>query len=136
MNIRETDGDRIKGGIRERLAHDSGEKHVTGKAIYTDDMAEPAGMLHVLPVGSERAHAEIRKLDLSAVRRAEGVSAVLTSADIPGRNDWGHAGIGDDRVFSDRLVEYAGQVMFAVVADTIAHARAAASRGPAPRFQT
>lgn len=38
MNIKaDTDNDSIIGGIRERLAHDSGQKHVTGNAIYIDD---------------------------------------------------------------------------------------------------
>lgn len=127
MNIKaDTDNDSIIGGIRERLAHDSGQKHVTGNAIYIDDMPEPRGTLHVLPVSSDKAHARITRLDLDAVRAAKGVRAVLTTADIPGENDWGHAGAGDDRVLSDKLVEYAGQVMFAIIAETIAEARDAA----------
>ena len=127
MNIKvDTDSDHIIGGIRERLAHDSGSKHVTGKAVYIDDMPEPGGLLHVLPVSSDRAHAKITRLDLSAVRDFAGVVAVLTAADIAGTNDWGHAGLGDDRVFAGDLVEFAGQVIYAIVADSIASARDAA----------
>ena len=29
---------KIAGGVREALAHDSARKHVTGEAIYTDDI--------------------------------------------------------------------------------------------------
>ena len=127
MNIKaDTDSDRIIGGIRERLAHDSGAKHVTGKAVYIDDMPEPGGLLHVLPVSSDKAHARITRLDLSAVRSFAGVVAVLTADDIAGTNDWGHAGLGDDRVFAGDLVEFAGQVIYAIVADSIALARDAA----------
>lgn len=117
--------DSIIGGIRERMAHDSAVRHVTGTAIYVDDIPEPRGTLHIHPFCSDRAHARISQLDLSQVRTAPGVHAVLTAADIPGENDWGHAGVGDDRVLSDRLVEYAGQVIFAVVAETVAQARTA-----------
>ena len=117
--------DRIIGGIRERMAHDSAVRHVTGTATYVDDIPEPRGTLHIHPFCSDRAHARISQLDLSRVRTAPGVHAVLTAADIPGENDWGHAGVGDDRVLSDRLVEYAGQIIFAVVAETVAQARTA-----------
>ena len=89
-------------------------------------MPEPRGTLHILPVSGTPAHARITRLDLDAVRRAPGVRAVLTAADIPGENDWGHAAVGDDRVLSDRLVEYSGQIIFAVVAETVAAAREAA----------
>lgn len=113
----------IAGGIRSRLEHESGRKHVTGTAAYLDDMPEPRGTLHLYPCLSPHAHAWITRLDLSRVETAPGVRAVLTSADIPGTNDFSHGGLGDDRVFSDRLVEYAGQVIFVVVADTRAAAR-------------
>ncbi|MGB4827324.1 MAG: molybdopterin cofactor-binding domain-containing protein, partial [Paracoccaceae bacterium] len=126
MTKHSSQADQIIGGIRTRLAHDSGAKHVTGEAGYIDDMPEPRGTLHILPVSGTPAHARITRLDLDAVRRAPGVRAVLTAADIPGENDWGHAAVGDDRVLSDRLVEYSGQIIFAVVAETVAAAREAA----------
>ena len=33
------------------LAHDSALKHVTGEAVYVDDIREPNGTLHVVPGG-------------------------------------------------------------------------------------
>ena len=126
MTKHSSQADQIIGGIRTRLAHDSAAKHVTGEAVYIDDMPEPRGTLHIHPVSGTPSHARITRLDLDAVRRAPGVRAVLTAADIPGENDWGHAGVGDDRVLSDSLVEYAGQIIFAVVADTVTVAREAA----------
>lgn len=44
--------------------HDSAHKHVNGEAIYTDDIAEPAGLLHVQIGMSRHAHAEIDLVDL------------------------------------------------------------------------
>ena len=46
--------DAIKGGVRNAVAHDSAHKHVTGGAIYVDDIPEPDGTLHVAPGLSQR----------------------------------------------------------------------------------
>ena len=59
---------RAQGGVGEALPHDSAHKHVTGAAIYTDDIPEPPGLLHVWCVLSPHAHARIVSMDLSAVR--------------------------------------------------------------------
>ena len=47
--------------------------------------------------------------------RAPGVVAVLTAADIPGRNDVSPA-FGDDPLFADNDIGFHGQALFAVVA--------------------
>lgn len=43
---------RIQGGVREKLPHDSGAKHVAGEAFYIDDIVEPLGCLHVVAAKS------------------------------------------------------------------------------------
>ena len=113
--------------IYRSLAHESARKHVSGEATYIDDIREPIGTQQIHPVTSTRAHARIRELDLTAVEAVAGVTAVLTAADIPGTNDFGHAGLEDDRVFAGELVEYVGQVIFAVVAETLDIARQASA---------
>ena len=35
--------------VAKALAHDSGERHVKGTALYIDDIVEPVGTLHVAP---------------------------------------------------------------------------------------
>jgi xanthine dehydrogenase large subunit len=117
---------KIAGGVREALAHDSARKHVTGEAIYTDDIPEPFGTLHLAAGGAARAHARLLKLDVSKVRNASGVTAVLTVADIPGVNDVSPIGAGDDPVFVEKEVLFHGQVLFAVAADSFENARNAA----------
>ncbi len=119
---------RIAGGAYEPLAHDSAEKHVSGEAIYIDDMPEPPGTLHAAVGMSEKPHARITRLDLSAVRTAPGVVAVMAAKDIPGKNDVGPI-LDDDPIFADGLVEYAGQSIFAVAAETVEEARRAARLG-------
>ncbi len=112
------------------LAHDSALKHATGEAIYVDDIPEPPGTLHLHVGLSTEAHADVARLDLDAVRAAPGVVAVLTAADIPGVNDAGPVR-ADDPIFAEGVVEYAGQALFAVAAETLAEARAAAKRAVA-----
>jgi xanthine dehydrogenase large subunit len=115
----------IDGGVAAARQHDSGHKHVTGAAIYTDDIPEPPGTLQIYIAMSERAHAGVTRLDVSAVRTAPGVVAVLTAEDVPGINDVSPFA-GDDPMFADGLVEYVGQSLFAVAAESVAQARAAA----------
>ncbi|HSG96299.1 MAG TPA: xanthine dehydrogenase molybdopterin binding subunit, partial [Afifellaceae bacterium] len=119
-----TDTGAIAGGVRQALAHDSAVKHVSGAAAYVDDMPELPGTVQVLVGLSERAHARITSLDLDAVRAAPGVVAVLDADDIAGVNDASPVA-GDDPVFAESVVDYAGQSVFAVVAETLAAARAA-----------
>jgi len=63
---------RIKGGVHAPERHDSAHKHVSGTAIYIDDMPEPAGTLHAGLGLAGVAHGIIKSMDLSAcgARRA------------------------------------------------------------------
>src|SRR5215831_17506338 len=96
--------------------HDSAVRHVAGSALYVDDLREPAGTLHIAVGGAPAARGRIRSIDLDAVKHAPGVVAVLTAADIPGRNDVSPV-MGDDPMFADGRVEFHGQVVFAVAAE-------------------
>ena len=107
------------------LAHESAEKHVTGRATYTDDIAEPAGTLHAYLGLSDIAHAEIANLDLDAVLSASGVVGVLTARDIPGCNDISPTGLNDEPVLAETKVDFWGQPVFAVIAETRDQARRA-----------
>lgn len=116
----------IVGGVSSSRRHDSGPKHVTGQAIYTDDIPTPENVLHVYIAMSTKAHAKITRLDISDVREQPGVVSVLTAEDIPGVNDVSPIA-GDDPMFADGLVQYYGQSLFAVAASTIEQARNAAN---------
>ena len=105
--------------------HESAHLHVSGEAVYIDDIPELYGTLYAALGLSERAHARVRSIDLSAVQAAFGVVTVLTARDIPGRNDCGPI-IHDDPILADGVVQYVGQPMFAVVAETVIAARRAA----------
>ena len=114
-------------GAGAALPHESAHLHVSGEADYVDDQPEPRGLLYAAIGYSARAHARIRHMDFSAVHAAPGVVEVISAEDIPGANNHGPI-LADDPVFADGLVEYVGQSVFAVLADSVLNARKAARR--------
>lgn len=117
----------MKGQIHTAHRHDSALKHVTGQALYIDDIAEPPGTLHAALVLSPIASGRLRRLDLSPAASSPGVVAVFGAGDIPGRNNI--AGPGkEEPLFAEDKVEHAGQPLAMVVAHSLDTARAAAER--------
>jgi xanthine dehydrogenase large subunit len=119
-------GESPRGSASQAVGHDSAAKHVTGAALYVDDIPTPPDSIHLFAGTAARSHARISRLELAAVRSAPRVVAVLAAADIPGRNDVSPIGAGDDPVFCEGEVVFHGQVLFAVAAETFEAARAAA----------
>ncbi len=111
--------------VGRSMPHDSAHLHVSGRAAYTDDLPEPRDMLHLAVGMSRKAHANIRSIDLSPVEQAAGVVATCVASDIVGDNNYGGF-LPDDPIFSPGLVQYVGQPVFAVAAETAEQARAAA----------
>jgi len=125
MDQRVTTEQRIVGGVGAAIPHDSAHLHVSGEALYTDDIPEVRGTLHAALGISERAHARLKSVDLARVAAVPGVVAVITAKDIPGKNDYGPV-VADDPIFATSLVEYHGQSLFAVAATSVGAARRAA----------
>jgi len=113
--------------VGKALPHDSAHLHVTGRAAYTDDLPEPTDLLHLAVGMSQKPHANVRDIDLTDVLASSGVAEVCVAADIEGDNNYG-AIVADDPVFADGLVQYVGQPIFAVAADTVDSARKAARK--------
>tara|TARA_B100001996_G_scaffold74140_1_gene54737 strand:+ start:1771 stop:4086 length:2316 start_codon:yes stop_codon:yes gene_type:complete len=110
--------------IEEIRPHDSAYKHVSGYAEYTDDIQEPKGTLYGAIGLSKKAHAIIKKIDLTEVKKSKGVISIVTYNDIPGRNDVGPVFKGDP-IFTKNKVEFYGQPLFAVAATSTELARKA-----------
>ncbi|MGW8226497.1 MAG: molybdopterin-dependent oxidoreductase [Anaerolineales bacterium] len=91
---------------------------VTGKAVFSDDIHFP-GMLYGATLRAGIPHGIVRKIDIGEARQLDGVQAVLTADDIPGRinhgaviHDWpALAGVG-------RKVRYVGDAIAIVAADS------------------
>jgi xanthine dehydrogenase large subunit len=114
--------------IGQALPHDAARLHVTGQARYIDDLPLPADALHLAFGLSAVAHGEIAGLDLSAVRAAPGVLAVLSAADLPDMPDCSPSA-HDEPLLAVGKVHYVGQPVFLVVADSHLAARKAARLG-------
>jgi xanthine dehydrogenase large subunit len=107
------------------LPHDSALGHVTGTAAYVDDIPLPAGALHLAFGLSAIAHGTVTALDLGPVRAAPGVVAVIGPDDLPEMPDCSPS-IGDEPLLCTGEVQYHGQPLFLVVADSHLAARRAA----------
>jgi xanthine dehydrogenase large subunit len=114
--------------LGKSLPHDSAPLHVTGAARYLDDIALPAGALHLAFGLSSCAHGRITALDLAAVRAAPGVVAVFSAEDWPEMPDCSPAA-QDEPLLAVETVHYSGQPVFLVVAETHLQARRAARLG-------
>ncbi len=110
--------------VGRAIPHESAHLHVSGKAAYIDDLPELAGTLHAAAGLSTCARGRIKNLDLSAVRAYPGVRCVITAADIPGENNCGPI-LHDDPIIAGEEIQFYGQVIFAVAAETRDAARQA-----------
>jgi xanthine dehydrogenase molybdopterin binding subunit/xanthine dehydrogenase small subunit len=111
---------------RSAAPHESGHKHVSGEALYVDDVAAGRPMLDVWPVCSPHARVRILKRDVSAARQMPGIRAVLVAEDIPGQNDVGTK--HDEPLLPATEVSYHGQPVALVVGDSPEACRAAAEK--------
>src|SRR5262245_37058580 len=128
----------MKFGIGQSVARFEDPRLVRGEGRYLGDMTLP-GQTWMVVVRSPHAHARIRGIDTAAARRAPGVVAVLTGADLaqdklgtmqmtlPRKRPDGspmftrpHRGLTQDRV------RYVGDPVALVIAGTLAQAEDAA----------
>jgi xanthine dehydrogenase molybdopterin binding subunit/xanthine dehydrogenase small subunit len=108
------------------LRHESAVGHVTGRALYVDDLAQRRPMLDVWPVCSPHARARIVGRDISRAVGAPGVVAVLLGEDVPGANNVGVAR-HDEPLLAVDEVSFHGQIVALVVGTSPAACRAAAA---------
>ena len=104
--------------------HESAWLHVTGEAVYVDDMPSISRLLVGRVFYSPHAHAKIRSFDLTAARAVPGVHAVLSSRDIPGVNQMGPV-VHDEPCLAQDEVTFTGQALFLIAAETEAQCREA-----------
>lgn len=87
---------------------------VTGKARFTDDLSLP-GMLFAKVLRSRVPSAFVQEIDCAEARTLPGVAAVLTAADIPGRNGVGII-IKDEPVLVADRIRRVGDALAVVAA--------------------
>jgi xanthine dehydrogenase large subunit len=123
--MRKLPNDLVTGFKNDKLPmHESAVKHVTGQAIYIDDMPEWPNELHIATGKSTEAHADIVSINLDKVRAYPGVVDVIVQSDIPGDVDVSPVLSGDLLLAGD-FVHFIGQSIFAVAATSLRAAKQA-----------
>src|SRR5471030_2579610 len=114
----------MNSGVGKSVKHESAAKHVSGEAAYLDDRQEFPNQLHLVPLLSPHAHAQILHIDYDECYSVTDVVRVITAADIPGNPDIAPLTTGDP-LLADGIVEYVGQVIMVVAATSQEAAREA-----------
>ena len=108
----------------KQISHESASKHVSGAAVFIDDMPVSNQLLFGRVVYSPHAHAKITSFDILEAKKSPGVHAVLCFKDIPGRNQMGPV-VEDELCLAIDEVTFVGQAIFLIAAETESQARAA-----------
>jgi xanthine dehydrogenase large subunit len=107
------------------LPHESARGHVTGDAMYADDLCgRLPHLLHAWPVLAPHAHALVTRLDWSHALEVPGVVTVLTQADVPGEADSG-PNRHDEPLFPSEVLFHHQPIVW-VLGDTLEAARVGA----------
>ncbi|PNI07612.1 xanthine dehydrogenase molybdopterin binding subunit [Arthrobacter sp. AFG7.2] len=103
------------------VSHESAAAHVTGTALYTDDLVvRSQNVLHAWPVQAPHAHARILRMETQPALVVPGVVKVLTASDVPGVND---AGVKHDEPLFPSEVMFHGHAVCWVLGESIEAAR-------------
>ena len=107
------------------LPHEAASLHVTGTALYTDDLIERthAG-LYAYPVQTSVARGRVTRLDVGPALAMPGVVDCLTAEAVTGVND---AGVKHDEPLFPTEVMFYGHAVAWVVAETLEQARLGAA---------
>jgi xanthine dehydrogenase large subunit len=103
--------------VGKNIANDSGAGHVSGRSVFLNDVLPARNELLVDFLGSPVAHGRIKAIDLSAAWAIPGVVALLTHLDIPGDNRFGSI-MRDEHLLADEIVEYVGDPIVLIAAET------------------
>jgi len=113
--------------VGRSVPHESAHEHVTGRALYTDDLASRfPNLLHAWPVCAPHAHALVTAIDIAPALEEPGVVHVLTKDDVPGEGDSGSTR-HDEPLFPGEVMFHRQPVAW-VLAETLQAAQRAARR--------
>ena len=101
--------------LGKSIHHDSSLRQATGEAKYIDDISIPKDTLHLALVLSNSATGKIKSLNIEKAMAINGVYKVLTSEDIPGKNQIGPI-IHNEPALAKNRVEHIGQPIAVVIA--------------------
>ncbi|SDJ15494.1 xanthine dehydrogenase D subunit [Actinokineospora alba] len=112
---RSSERTRTEGGVGQSPVRPDGALKVKGEFAYSSDLWADE-MLWGATLRSPHPFARIKLIGVGGALRIPGVHAVLTQADVPGRNRYGleHA---DQPILAEDIVRYQGEPVAIVAAD-------------------
>lgn len=104
------------------LTHDSALTHVTGESEYIDDRPALSNELQVGVVFSEKAHAKLKKIDLSGAEKTAGFAGAFLAKDFAHAH-WGTI-FQDQPFLAEDTVKFVGEGIVVIAAETLESLRA------------
>jgi xanthine dehydrogenase large subunit len=110
----------------QSVPHESARAHVTGAALYTNDLANRLpGVLHAWPVTAPHAHAWLTHLDVARALAEPGVVATLSASDASGEADSGTR--HDEPLFPTEIMHHSQAIAW-ILGESLEAARRGAAR--------
>lgn len=103
--------------IGRPLPHDSATGHVTGEALYIEDLPRREGELVVTFVGAPIAAGKVTAIDIAKAAALEGVAGIYSHNDLPGHNRFGPI-FHDELFLVEDEVHYLGQPVVVIAAES------------------
>ena len=88
---------------KEPVPHESAEAHVSGEALYVDDLPFSPNEVWVDYIASPVAHGVISGEDYEELRQLPSILGIYTYRDLPGRNAFGNI-IADEPFLPEKEV--------------------------------
>lgn len=104
--------------VTRPVPHISSAEQCTGEAVYVDDLPVFEREVSLFPVQSEMSHARIQRVDVSGALAVPGVVGWISHSDIPGCKLWSLAPTPDEELFPTETVQYLGQIIGLIAAET------------------
>jgi xanthine dehydrogenase large subunit len=121
--------------VGKSIPHDSAAGHVTGTAVYIDDMRPLADELFVDFIGSPVASGRLEAIDVKPALAMDGVVAILTHRDLPTHKRLFGPIFHDEPFLVEEEMAYIGQPI-AIVAATSRSAAHAAVKAIVLKYET
>lgn len=121
-------GDSSQYPVQEPVRKLEADIQCTGEAEYVDDVGPAQNEGCAAFVYATVARCDLASVDTSAALAMPGVQAYVDASDVPGINNVAGAvadedEVGNDEIFSSGRINFAGQPIGLIVADTFEHAR-------------
>src|SRR6185295_87897 len=105
----------VRGRLGDSPSRPDGVAKVQGSFAFSGDLSAD-GVLWGATLRSPHPYARIVRIDVTPAWKVDGVAAIVTASDVPGKSTYGLIS-SDQPVFASDVVRYVGEPIAAVAAD-------------------